>query len=286
MPKKGGGPGGGGGGGGGGGPKGGPKVIYGTDGDDTIIETRKTAIVYAGDGADFVSTGDGDDQIYGEGGDDEIYSGRGDDLLDGGPGDDFLAGNIGNDTIIGGAGDWDVASFTGEPPTDTVAGEDIGFIFTAVTGAGNEGSYFTSTDGATAIDTMTEIEEIRATNHNDTFLGGDWDETFDGRLGNDVATGGDGADTFIFYANSGQDVITDFDATEGDRLDLSRSAYLTEGALDTSGDGTVDAADDHVTLDGGDLVIDLGAAAGFAPGENTLTLEGVSSVDVGDILFA
>ena len=44
-----------------------------------------------------------------------------------------------------------------------------------------------------------------------------------GRAGDDVLTGGDGADTFQWFAKDvfgGSDILTDFDAGEGDRLDF------------------------------------------------------------------
>ena len=49
---------------------------------------------------------------------------------------------------------------------------------------------------------------------NDTLVGGDGDDTLDGGTGNDTLTGGAGADTFIY--SGGNDVITDFNAAEGD----------------------------------------------------------------------
>jgi len=46
-------------------------------------------------------------------------------------------------------------------------------------------------------------------------------DVLDGGEGDDVLTGGNGADTFAFGANSGLDLVTDFGAWSGDKLDFS-----------------------------------------------------------------
>jgi Ca2+-binding RTX toxin-like protein len=260
---------------------GGGKVITGTDQDDNIFYTRKPVTVNAGDGNDFVVTGSGDDTLNGEGGDDELYSGGGNDTLNGGDGNDFLSGNTGNDILNGGA-DHDIASFTGEPPTATIGDANIGYVFQAGASAGEYTSH--ATPGGAVIDTMTGIEEIWGTNHNDTFIGGYWNEVFDARLGDDTLTGNDGADTFVFGHLDGLDEVTDFDPSEGDRIDLSVSVLDWED-LDTNENGVLDDGDDFVTVSGGTTAIDLGAAAGYAAGENVLTLTGASGLIEDDFIF-
>ncbi|UVE18757.1 retention module-containing protein [Pseudomonas sp. LS44] len=55
----------------------------------------------------------------------------------------------------------------------------------------------------------------------DTLLGGDDNDILFGGAGDDTLTGGAGADLFIWKAgNTGHDTITDFNASEGDRIDL------------------------------------------------------------------
>ena len=47
------------------------------------------------------------------------------------------------------------------------------------------------------------------------------DDTLDGGAGDDGLTGGSGADTFVIGSGGGIDLITDFNAEEGDKIDLS-----------------------------------------------------------------
>ncbi len=78
-------------------------------------------------------------------------------------------------------------------------------------------------------------------NHNDTLVGGSGQDVLRGGNGDDILWGGEGndilhgdaasgggADIFCFSGNSwgGFDIIKDFDASEGDKLDLS---HLVEG---------------------------------------------------------
>ncbi|WP_371233659.1 retention module-containing protein [Pseudomonas sp. QE6] len=57
---------------------------------------------------------------------------------------------------------------------------------------------------------------------NDILLGGTGSDQLTGGQGNDILTGGAGADTFIWKAGDiGNDTITDFNAGEGDRIDIS-----------------------------------------------------------------
>ncbi|TLP78133.1 retention module-containing protein [Pseudomonas nitroreducens] len=59
-------------------------------------------------------------------------------------------------------------------------------------------------------------------NGNDILFGGTGDDQLTGGKGNDILTGGAGADTFIWKAGDiGNDIITDFKAGEGDRIDIS-----------------------------------------------------------------
>ncbi|TCL27749.1 VCBS domain-containing protein, partial [Azotobacter chroococcum] len=53
-------------------------------------------------------------------------------------------------------------------------------------------------------------------------IGSDEDDILIGGAGDDTLTGGNGADTFVWRAgDTGNDVVTDFDPSEGDTLDLS-----------------------------------------------------------------
>ncbi|MHC8398328.1 retention module-containing protein [Pseudomonas sp. MDT1-17] len=56
---------------------------------------------------------------------------------------------------------------------------------------------------------------------NDILLGGSGKDSLMGGQGNDILIGGSGADTFVWKAgDTGSDVIKDFKASEGDRIDL------------------------------------------------------------------
>ena len=76
---------------------------------------------------------------------------------------------------------------------------------------------------------------IKGTGKNDVLVGSSGADIIDGGAGNDTIrgaagtdylTGGRGADTFIVGDHAGYDVITDFNAAEGDRvlLDFGGSA--------------------------------------------------------------
>ena len=64
---------------------------------------------------------------------------------------------------------------------------------------------------------------------NDKIVGGAGNDFLRGAFGKDILTGGTGADTFVVEAGTGTDTITDFKATEGDRIALSGG--LTFGRL-------------------------------------------------------
>jgi Ca2+-binding RTX toxin-like protein len=69
-------------------------------------------------------------------------------------------------------------------------------------------------------------DEIKGGKGDNILEGGDGAEWIDGKAGDDRMTGGGGPDTFIFGRHYGRDVITDFDPTEGDRIDLSHAAGI------------------------------------------------------------
>ena len=75
---------------------------------------------------------------------------------------------------------------------------------------------------------------------NDSLSGGSGKDTLFGGYGNDTLTGGSGADVFVYSADYGNDVITDYSAAQGDSIKITNGTYTksTIGAdvvLDFSG---------------------------------------------------
>ena len=70
-------------------------------------------------------------------------------------------------------------------------------------------------------------DTVRGGQGNDVLFGGDGDDYLSGDLGDDTMTGGPGADTFRAFAGGGHDVITDFNAAEGDRIVLDPGTTYT-----------------------------------------------------------
>ena len=104
---------------------------------------------------------------------------------------------------------------------------------------------------------------------NDTIKGGVGRDHIFGGTGDDVLTGGSGADIFYFSENHGNDTITDFNAAEGDRIDLSGfNEPITWEQLQLK-IATVTDGNDVVT----GLRIDLSDWSG-----GTIVLEGITSV--------
>ncbi|UCL88439.1 retention module-containing protein [Pseudomonas sp. HS-18] len=112
----------------------------------------------------------------------------GSDTLSGGNGHDIIYGGTGNDTLNGGNGNDSLYGGAGNDTLNGDAGNDLL--------VGNEG--------------------------NDILNGGAGDDILIGGKGSDTLTGGSGADTFLWRAgDTGSATITDFKASEGDRIDLS-----------------------------------------------------------------
>ena len=218
-------------------------ALFGLAGDDTIkgegdadtIDGGNDAdLIYGGGGNDSLIGGvdykpiDGNDTIYGEEGNDYIHGGDMDDYLDGGDGDDEIYGGSNADTLIGGKhndtlfGNWGSDLLKGGMGTDVIYG-----------GQNNDTIY-----GEMGTD------DIYGNEGNDILNGG---------KGYDTMTGGAGADTFILGGNSKKDIITDFDSTEGDTIDIDKSIYGFSTVSDlsfnsTTGELTVSTAVEPIAI--------------------------------------
>ncbi|NBF06967.1 type I secretion C-terminal target domain-containing protein [Pseudomonas sp. Fl5BN2] len=108
---------------------------------------------------------------------------------------------------------------------------------------------------------------------NDILLGGTGNDILIGGKGNDILIGGSGADTFVWKAGDiGNDVIKDFKASEGDRIDLRDLLQGESGS-------TIDNFLKITTVDGvSTLQVSsegkLNAAGGLANADVTIKLEG------------
>jgi Ca2+-binding RTX toxin-like protein len=219
-------------------------------------------VLYGGIDNDYLTGGEGNDYLYGEENEDHLYGAEGNDWLWGGyggdvlfgnEGDDWLFGNeeadslyggIGNDELQGGNGaDW----ILGGADNDNLFGQE-------------QDDYLRGEDGR---------DRLEGGQGRDDLDGGAGDDVIRGGTGVDYLLGGTGADRFLMsvadietidllqpvgLVQSVQcDIISDFNAAEGDKLDLDG---LLLALTDFAG-STVQQAMDQGYL----YVLDTGNAA-------------------------
>ena len=248
----------------------GDDTLWGDGGNDVLDGALGNDAVIGGDGNDRLTGGDGDDFVNGAAGNDKVWGGAGDDLLVGlegrdrieaGDGDDEVFGGLGNDQIFGGAGndellgnegdDWmkggqgddeligDNGNPFGEPLPDTdtavFSGKAKNYTITH-----NADGSITVTDnkGADGTDTLQNIERLQFA---DKMVLAD---------GSAEATGGDGADTFVFnldYLKGKHNTATITDFPKVDKLQLLNDVYVKLSS-DHHGGTQLQVGDDTIDL--------------------------------------
>ena len=232
-------------------------------------------------GNDTIFGGNGNDTLNGGGGEDLAYGGRGDDLLTlidlldqeesqlfGGDGNDEFRWQGGLGTMTGGAG-VDLFSYS-----SAVGGLAIDVDLTA----GTASSINTGTLQIKQTVTLSQIEDARGTQLNDTLDGSNGVNQLEGLNGNDSLSGlgandtlfgGDGNDTLSGGANQDQlfggnndDVLNGDESSDTIAGDAGRDT-MTGGA---GVDSFVFASVSHSAVATPDLVTD------FAPAQDTIDL--------------
>ncbi|MEM1343528.1 MAG: choice-of-anchor L domain-containing protein [Pseudomonadota bacterium] len=164
----------------------GADTLQGGLGNDTLFalvasnrsETEANSLE-GGEGADLLIGAAGPDTLEGGPGNDRLQGEAGDDSLEGGPNNDTLDGGAGGDVLNGGSG------------TDLVSYQSEG----AAIGANLVNP--SNNTGAAAGDTYASIENVDATNFDDTLTGSTGANRLRGLDGNDELRGQFGPDTLI-----------------------------------------------------------------------------------------
>ena len=198
----------------------GDDTIYGGNGNDTVFGHQGNDYVEMGFGDDLFNDTDGstggNDTVYAGMGRDTIYGSTGADFFYGGGDPDFINGGLDNDLLVGGTG-WD--TLRGEGGNDSIVGDE-----------GNDRLY--GGYGEDLVFGMLGNDFLHGSNGNDSLVGGDGDDRYFGGLD---------ADTFVF--ESGNDVITDFDASE----DIMAIISAPWGGVTLTGQQVVDTYGGYVT---------------------------------------
>lgn len=212
--------------------------------DDRVRADLSGSVFGLGDAAgDTFSTiealvgGDFDDFLLGDNEANLLSGGLGEDRLVGRGGDDTLEGGAGGDELVGGSG-FDFASYANA--AEGIRLDFSGGLSARGDAAGDTFSTIEGIEGSAFRDVLMAGEdgaELRGGGGNDilnghtgddTIVGGEGDDLITGGAGTDELTGGSGGDRFLFNdvaesaAGAGRDVITDFNAGDGDRIKLDQ----------------------------------------------------------------
>ena len=206
-------------------------------------------------------TGDGtvigtffNEDVAGSGFGDTVLAAGGNDLVRAGAGKDFVLGGSGSDTLFGGDGGDRLSDGAGFDLVLAEGGNDL----ISVSGAASENFYHgglgrdtlsyralsdrltidlaerTTTAANGRSDGLRGIENVEGGQLRDTIRGDDRDNRLDGRQGNDLMLGGQGADSFVFStaltAATNVDRLGDFEHLV-DQLILSADAFSGLGAV-------------------------------------------------------
>lgn len=199
--------------------------MNGSTGNNTLMSGRGDDAVSGMAGNDTLNAGSGNDKVWGGSGNDNLSGGSGNDMLVGGFGADRMDGGTGNDTLLSRS---DAGEMVAAQDGTTQIFADETAAFTAV----ND----TMTGGRGADTFRFELqvnakEEIVAKHVND-------DGTIDwvGVTGENNATHDHWVDGF------GNDVIRDFNRSQGDKIEISAHTGEVQSIqhLDSNGDGRND----------------------------------------------
>ncbi len=210
---------------------------HGTDSDDSFIGSGLDENLYGligdddiegKDGIDRLYGGDGNDTLKGDNGADFLYGENDNDILNGGDGNDYLYGHLGNDTLDGGLG------------VDTLYGNEGLDILNGNEGAdkllgGSEDDTLNGGDGNDKLYGEGGSDTLNGDAGTDTLYGGDDNDTLIGGTGTDFLYGQGGADTFKLDLAS-IDRLSDFDASEGDTINIADLLIGYDSATDDIND--------------------------------------------------
>ena len=200
-------------------------ILKGNSANNTLDGLGGNDIIKGLNGWDKLYGGDGNDKLIGGGKDDLLYGGEGNDKLIGGKGNDNLTGGAGRDTAIFGSGNNKIDLAITERQ-GTREGRDI---LTGIENVkGGDGNDLIKGDSVNNILLGEEDnDKLFGRGGNDTLDGGDGNDYLNGGLGKDKLIGGSGKDTFYLSANTGRDVITDYESKDKIKL----TGELTENDL-------------------------------------------------------
>ncbi len=217
----------------------------------------------------------------------DMLNGAGDDVIEGGNGNDLIFGDVLFTDYLADlhglttedAAGWEVFERleNGESTVNSAwdRGDTVEYIVNNSDELSQE-SLNTQGNGRAGGD-----DKINGGAGDDLIYAQEGDDTIVGGAGNDTLTGGSGADAFVFEnVGDGVDTITDFDASEGDVINLS--------SVLSGFDPLTDSITDFVmaTTNSGDttLYVDTTGAGGATNMVELVMLEGVTTIDLNQVI--
>ena len=157
-------------------------------------------------------------------------------VLTGNAGDDILSGGAGLDTLLGGAGDDTLAGGTGADVLTGGDGYGCGGLFRVKCWCHGQSCNFGSGSAGDATgDTLSEIENLRGSSHDDVLAGDGAVNLLEGLAGDDQLDGGAGDDVLLGGADD--DILTGgagADDLQGGTGDDTASYAAASAAVDVS----------------------------------------------------
>jgi Ca2+-binding RTX toxin-like protein len=272
----------------------------------SLVGSANADTITGGTGVDTIRGGAGADSLNGSAGNDQLFGGAGNDTMTGGAGIDRFAVDSGTDVITDlAAGGMDVLIVSGGAAVQatlaagwvaTSASSNVGVAqlvaggfdvnLSAVLGTAGWNVSNAGDANAVVFTGSARADELTGGLGADTLSGGAGNDTLIGGGGHDRLIGGLGADSFVFgsagYATG--DVITDFSAARGDKLDfrLMDADVGVDGdqAFTFLGAGAFTGAAGQLRFGGGVVTGDIN---GDGLGDFQVALTGVASLAATDL---
>ncbi|CAD5972151.1 Iron-regulated protein FrpC [Planktothrix tepida] len=216
-----------------------PVVLYGDEGNNLLT---------GGLGHDSLYGGGGDDSLIGNWGSDALFGGDGQDLLEGNEGNDSLYGEFGNDALDGGSGN---DLLQGGPGNDSLTGN-----------TGND-----SLDGYKGSESLPLASRVQY----DNLTGGTEADLFIlGRLRPISSYYGPTDQPIVYYVGDGYATITDFNRTEGDKIQVANDFGLLQYSLIPYAGGTYIRQQSDLIADVKNVTVTASDLSVLRPGFNPI----------------